>query len=824
MKYKIRGLSGFIIGLLYVLVIVGILGTTMYNEIRIIEFLIISIIIYGVTYIVFLSRIAEKVFVSVSIIVTLFITFACWYETPFSKVILNEVEGVLTLWQRIIFKMPMESYLFQFDGTSLILITLIASVIVLFLFNKLSSFYILTGVIFLFFLFSWLVSANENRFLFLIFCALTVLSYINKVYRQRIKLGIASNDFLIGNMLLFTIPIVTILLLIILFIPKSDLPIQWPWMDTKINNALYSLNERFNYIKLDDDFSLSAIGFSNEKTKRLGGAVSLSNTEVLNVKTINRTYLRGAVYSWYEDSTWTRSKVLSNNVNDMEISETRRGWSDIPVDEIFPNASIDDKLFLRSLSSGELNEFLFPSYSLEIELRNMITNTIFLPLKSIMPVKLSNGDVMPVYELDGGIILSENRLKRGNSYNLSFIQPMYGETLLKKALGFSDNLYINTLEYLKAKQIQLVNEVSENDDLSINQEKINQLDELEQQIERVRTLSYESNEIYNIYTKLPVNIPSRVNELAHELTIGLNTNYEKTVAIEKYLRENYTYTLTPEDVPVDKDFVDYFLFEKKEGYCTYYATSMVVLLRSLGIPSRYVEGYVLPPEHTSDDVYTVTNSNAHAWVEVYFQGFGWLVFEPTTVYAGTMDYKTVSSSVPDNLSYMDMMERYRQMMQMQMQESSYYDEPVDNYTEVKSESQYNIFDILFVIGSILLLCIIINCATIILHEIKFKIIKKEKTVLLRYNDMIKWLTFTGYKIKPGESARDFAVRIDDDYYLSPSFKEITEIFSKVRYGNQNVTYEEADKIKTTYIELKKKIVKEIGIRRYLPLRRILFKL
>ena len=58
---------------------------------------------------------------------------------------------------------------------------------------------------------------------------------------------------------------------------------------------------------------------------------------------------------------------------------------------------------------------------------------------------------------------------------------------------------------------------------------------------------------------------------------------------------------------------------------------MTVLLRSIGIPARYVEGYMLPPEPIKDNTYEVTNENAHAWVEVYFEGLGWIPFEPTSL-------------------------------------------------------------------------------------------------------------------------------------------------------------------------------------------------
>ncbi len=814
LKHKLGGVSGFIIGLFYTVVISGLMGTIIYDGLRFFKFFAFSLLIYGIVFLLSLSHTASRVAVISFVIAIALTVVLCFIEGSFLKAVIKELEGLLRLWQRITNNMPINTDTSHYDEISLIVITLIASVVVLFLLNKYNSFYILSGVVFSLFFFSWFMTAIEGRLLFLIFCILTVLSYISKIYMQKLKLGLVSGDFPLGKMLLFTVPVVLIPILIAFIIPKSDYPIQWPWLDDRINNVFTYFEQRFNYIELEN-FSLSSIGFSNEKTKRLGGPVSPSNIEVLKVKTKNRTYLRGAVYFWYEDSTWTRSNALAQNVNDKDINETRNGWSDIPVDEIFKYESEDDKQFLNSLASGELDMLLFPSYSIEVEIRNMITNNIFLPLKPIMPVRLANGNIMPVYELDGGIILCDSRLKRGDRYNLSYIQPMYGETLLKKALGYSGNLYENALRILSNKQIQMEKEyLSHKGPQEDNENIMSELEILGRKIDRIEVLNKDSKEIYSIYTLLPDNIPARISELAHEITKGLRNDYEKTVAIEKYLRQNHTYTLSPENVPLDRDFVDYFLFDKKEGYCTYYATSMAVMLRTLGIPSRYVEGYVLPPERTSDDVYTVTNNNAHAWVEVYFEGFGWLVFEPTTIYAGTMDYRTVSSSFSGDtsMSYMDMIERYRQSQSS----GQYVHSDIDPIEKTEKNNYFILFCI--IAGSIVFGCIIINLAIVFAKEIRLRRNKKEKIVLIRYNRMFNWLSLIGYKLNPGESPGEFAVRIDNDYNLSHSFVKITEIFSKVRYGKKSVTTEEADMVKRTYSELKKKVLKEIGIKRYLPLR------
>jgi len=139
------------------------------------------------------------------------------------------------------------------------------------------------------------------------------------------------------------------------------------------------------------------------------------------------------------------------------------------------------------------------------------------------------------------------------------------------------------------------------------------------------------------YTQLPESLPQRVKDLAVNLTNDKDNRYDKVLAIENYFTDNsFTYESTNVLFPAkSQDYVDQFLFDTKSGYCNNFSTSMIVLLRSAGIPARWVKGYT---EGTLDntlasaegaDVYTITNDNAHSWVEVYFPGYGWIPFEPT---------------------------------------------------------------------------------------------------------------------------------------------------------------------------------------------------
>lgn len=130
------------------------------------------------------------------------------------------------------------------------------------------------------------------------------------------------------------------------------------------------------------------------------------------------------------------------------------------------------------------------------------------------------------------------------------------------------------------------------------------------------------------YLQLPKTIPSRVVDLAFELTQNEANNYDKAVAIERFLR-TFPYTLDLPDRPAKVDLVDYFLFNVKMGYCDYYASSMVVLARAVGIPARLAIGYVGSKYDSEGDSFTITGDQAHSWVEIYFPEFGWVTFEPT---------------------------------------------------------------------------------------------------------------------------------------------------------------------------------------------------
>jgi transglutaminase-like putative cysteine protease len=131
------------------------------------------------------------------------------------------------------------------------------------------------------------------------------------------------------------------------------------------------------------------------------------------------------------------------------------------------------------------------------------------------------------------------------------------------------------------------------------------------------------------FLQLPRGITERTIDLAAELTEGLDSPYRKAVAITAWLRSAFTYSRTTEPPPAFRDPVEWFLFEYGIGFCNYYASAEVVMLRSLGIPARLATGYARGTLDVTSGVYSVNSRDAHAWPEVFFPGYGWVEFEPT---------------------------------------------------------------------------------------------------------------------------------------------------------------------------------------------------
>lgn len=316
-----------------------------------------------------------------------------------------------------------------------------------------------------------------------------------------------------------------------------------------------------------------------EEESMLGGKLELSDDEILTVRTQQRIRLIGSIKTEYTGNSWQFGERTNEKY--------KKG------------ASADFAEISHNLETAELYDTLLFNKA-EITVKKPAGHTVFAP-PLITSFKMKKSATL--YIANDGSIVSRQPITKDLEY-----------TVESGALDFNS---IDVLSMLRSSHKGIYSNAVASDDMSAEE------------------LANKSESAYSECLSLPKNLPNRVKELAEDITKDCENDYDKAIAIQEYL-SLYKYTTTPPDPLEDSDFVDTFLFEQKEGYCSYFATSMAVLARSVGIPARYVEGYALPSDYTQSGetyIYSVTGKEAHSWPQLYFEGIGWVDFEPTPPYS-----------------------------------------------------------------------------------------------------------------------------------------------------------------------------------------------
>ena len=315
--------------------------------------------------------------------------------------------------------------------------------------------------------------------------------------------------------------------------------------------------------------------------------------------------------------------------------------------------------------------------------------------------------------------------------------------------------------------------------------------------------------VRNNYLGLPDNFPQEVKNLALEITEGLDSDYEKALAIEKYLARNYTYTLNPLP-PLNPrgDYVYNFLLDIKEGYCTAYASAMVTMLRSLDIPARYSEGYLVDmakkkKDETGKEYIIIYDYNGHAWPEVYLRGIGWVPFEPTVSYNEEEETETPAyiytppARVPD------------------WGASQATTEPIEEEEDDLITAQdRNLPPMFYVVSVIILACIIIYVLNLIIISRRFKYFKSANTnmaVMKMFTYILIFLKHCGFVMHNEEGLKSFAKRVSPNFLtINPDgWEEIAEIMQKSRYSTHDITENERTDVFEFIETLRKECLKKL---------------
>lgn len=248
----------------------------------------------------------------------------------------------------------------------------------------------------------------------------------------------------------------------------------------------------------------------------------------------------------------------------------------------------------------------------------------------------NEGDLIPIYPIPDSVETIKETTKvyfEKNYYSLSFLMYPTGIQRIQGVGPEAPYPYKFQMDTNKDKITSLSRDIiSYTVDFNIPKYKASEL---------TKTTEYDPSvmnaEFYQRYTTLPNGLPPRIKQLTEQITSGEKNWFDKAKAVESYFGGNgYTYDQKNVAYPAEKqDYVDQFLFETKRGYCDNFSTTMAVMLRTIGIPTRWIKGYTGGDFHqyingdSSKQVYVVTNKNAHSWVEVFFPNQGWVPFEPT---------------------------------------------------------------------------------------------------------------------------------------------------------------------------------------------------
>lgn len=335
-------------------------------------------------------------------------------------------------------------------------------------------------------------------------------------------------------------------------------------------------------------------------------------------------------------------------------------------------------------------------------------------------------------------------------------------------------------------------------------------------------IDYEMNysdeilDYFEDYLQVPMDrITQRTIDLKDEIIAGIEGNYEKALAFESYLKNNYDYTQNTSPVPEGYEFIDYFLFEEEAGYCTYFATAMTMFLRMEGIPSRYVEGYVAY-ETSEEEGYDVKQSHAHAWVEVLNETVGWATFDPTP--SNSLDDEDIEEELEnENEETLPEEEESEKDEEKNLQERDSVIEDSqesENNLETEGETSENSISLHFIIGimiGLLFLLIILLAYIRILRyrkkEEQMNRLSNDKKMIFLYEKLLQLTESLGYPKDLSETLYEYSNRISHKF---PPLEEITDIFVRNKYGDMIPSDDEIQKLADYCEELEEQLKKSLG--------------
>lgn len=305
------------------------------------------------------------------------------------------------------------------------------------------------------------------------------------------------------------------------------------------------------------------------------------------------------------------------------------------------------------------------------------------------------------------------------------------------------------------------------------------------------------------YTNLPDELPKRVRDLAAKVTKDADTPYDQAKAIENFLSFTGGFRYSTEDAkatPQNADYVDQFLFETKVGYCDNFSSSMIVMLRSLGIPARFAKGFTSGDKVRSENgktLFSVKNSNAHSWPEVYFPGTGWVPFEPTATFQNPEEFsdssteRQVTSDAPSTSEENEApAQRETPEQRKNAEQGTDTKTAAQNETDsAKKEATQSLLILWIALGASFVIAVLMFFfrKSIRLFWFKRGIQNDKWDFQTSYRKLLRLLKAYHYLREPSETLSSFASRIQID-----GFTSLTLAYENWLYGEESTSLPKED--------------------------------
>ena len=575
-------------------------------------------------------------------------------------------------------------------------------------------------------------------------------------------------------------------------------------------------------------FSLAQTGFGTGDVRRLGGDVATNYNTVMRVRSSQQTlYLTGAILDTYTGYAWVNQFV--------DIYQLYFG--ELNLERFEKQASLFNLFSLQELSHNDpqqLAQFSRDFFNFHDEYAHYrvtladIANLTFD--ERYLVVDTLDQAVFTVF-YGSQLLTGYHPGLYGNAFYANHNRSLTSRELLPRNTIYYTN-------YLQLDQQINVHAVLAHSYPGLLQDTLNALVyDLNFVLPYERLIGYErvlqdyliprAQWIGETFTQLPEQLPQRVIDLAFYITRDAQNQFEAAQMLQSFLRQ-FTYTLSPGQIPLDRDFVDYFLFDLQQGYCTFYASAFVVMARALGIPARYIEGFIAIGDGNMEQYVYIRNRQGHAWAEVYFEGFGWYRFDPTppSETFGTIFASPVLMNMNIDWATIDL---YHEFLWWDEQEHFHFQS--SEFSALQNNQQDTHIEV--VVGdpidtSVLQNLVLQSIAIVIALSIsafslralyllkkirEIKSLSNKQAVTHYFCHMLTCLNLLGYVRKAEETTNQFAKRTKISLTVQHkqyTLSEITHVFLKARYSTLGITDAERELLASCSHELEQQVKQELG--------------